>query len=127
MPRAIATSRRAARALPCPAKARRRSRRLIVGGPEAVSACMGDFEAMCGAEFAICGEGEASFSEFVRLKLDRVKKGFSKNGRGLSYSTTLREIAGALEFRRSWSAPALWSFGNRGDSATIWQTDSYRK
>lgn len=42
----------------------------IAGGPEVISVSKGDAEAMCGAEYAIAGEGEISFARFVELALD---------------------------------------------------------
>lgn len=47
----------------------------LAGGPEAISVCRGDVEAMCGAEYAISGEGEISFARFVELAVDAVRTG----------------------------------------------------
>ncbi len=42
----------------------------ISGGPEVISVCRGESEAMCGAHYAISGEGEAAFANFIELCLD---------------------------------------------------------
>lgn len=47
----------------------------VAGGPEVISVCRGDDEAMCGAEFAISGEGEISFARFAELAFDAKKAG----------------------------------------------------
>lgn len=47
----------------------------LAGGPEVISVCRGDEEALCGAEFAISGEGEMSFARFAELALDAKKAG----------------------------------------------------
>jgi len=41
----------------------------LTGGPEVISACLGDIEAMCGADFSICGEGEEAFAEFLEKQI----------------------------------------------------------
>ncbi|HNY10370.1 MAG TPA: DUF4080 domain-containing protein [Candidatus Wallbacteria bacterium] len=52
---------------------------VLVGGPEVVSACAGESEAMIGADVALCGEGEWSFARFVELKINYFKNGMAHN------------------------------------------------
>ncbi len=42
----------------------------LAGGPEVISVCRGESEAMCGASYAISGEGEISFARFIELSID---------------------------------------------------------
>jgi radical SAM superfamily enzyme YgiQ (UPF0313 family) len=42
----------------------------LAGGPEVISVCRGESEAMCGASYAISGEGEISFAKFIELSID---------------------------------------------------------
>jgi len=63
----------------------------IAGGPEVISVSKADAEAMCGAEYAIAGEGEISFARFVELALDA----FNACGRaGALDENRLMEIEG---------------------------------
>ena len=45
----------------------------IAGGPEVMSICQGDQDAMCGASFAISGEGEEAFARFIEIIIDAFK------------------------------------------------------
>jgi len=46
-----------------------------VGGPEVISVISGDYDAACGAHFAVCGEGEESFARLVETLIGLRKKG----------------------------------------------------
>ncbi len=52
---------------------------VLVGGPEVISACTGEFEAMIGSDIALCGEGEWAFARFLELKINYFKNGMAHN------------------------------------------------
>ncbi len=55
----------------------------LAGGPEVISVCRGESDAMCGAAYAISGEGEISFARFIELSIDAFEcSGFAAPDRG---------------------------------------------
>ncbi len=62
----------------------------LAGGPEVISVCRGDCEAMCGASYAISGEGEISFAKFIELSIDS----FRHSGSAAPERSRLMQIEG---------------------------------